>query len=230
MSMLAAVASLVAAMVWHNGRHLLPARWREGAATVVTVIGATFAAWWLFTRSNPARGLEGAWGWTLAALVIAGLVAVAARVSRRVGAAVADRRMQEMGSSEFALHVGWRIPVLTAFAEEVVYRGAVWWLLERAGGSTLALFGTSVAFALGHVVVARDQAIREGRRVVPWVVVTIGATGAAGILLGLLRLSTGGIWAPMGVHAAVNMALAVGARHARDPDGPVASAAEIDME
>ncbi len=135
-----------------------------------------------------------------------------------------------MEPAEFALHVGWRIPILTAFAEEVVHRGAVWWVLDQAGGADLALWGTTVSFALGHVVVARDQAIREERSVPTWVVVTVLATGVAGLLLGWLRLRTGGIWAPMGVHAGVNMALALGARHARDEDDLVVTAAVIDMD
>lgn len=213
-----AVGVAVAAVVWHNGRHLVPEPWHDRAATVLTTMGAVAASWWLFSRVDPVQGMGAAWRWTLVAVGAAGLIAVLARVSRRVGDVVADRRMVDMRPAEFAMHVVWRIPVLTAFAEEVVHRGAVWWLLERAGGSTLALWGSSLTFALGHVIVARGQAVRESRSPLLWVLLTVLVTGVAGLVLGWLRLRTGGIWASVGVHAGVNMALALGGRHAQRRD------------
>lgn len=47
---------------------------------------------------------------------------------------------------------------------------------------------------------------------VRWIAVTVLATTGAGVVLGALRWSTGGIWAPAGVHAVVNATLAWGAR------------------
>lgn len=224
MPILTAAVVVLAAVAWHNGRHLVPQPWQDRAATAATVVGAGVASWWLFRRIDPLQGIEAAWAWTLAAVVPAGLVAVVARLSRRVGTVVSDRRMAQMSRGRFAAHVGIRIPVLTAFAEEVVHRGVVWWALEGVGGTTLALWGSTAAFALGHVVVAHGQAVREGREGTAtwtWVATTMVATGIAGLFLGWLRLRTGGIWAGVGVHAAVNMLLALGGRFARlEPDEP----------
>lgn len=228
MPILTAAVVVLAAVAWHNGRHLVPQPWQDRAATVATVVGAVLASWWLFRQIDLLEGIESVWAWTLAAVVPAGIVALLARLSRRVGTVVWDRRMAQMSRGTFAAHVGIRIPVLTAFAEEVVHRGVVWWALEGVGGTTLALWGSTATFALGHLVVARDQAVREGREGAAtwtWVATTVVATGLAGLFLGWLRLRTGGIWAGVGVHAAVNMVLAFGGRFARREPGESARAA-----
>lgn len=221
MTTVVAVAVVVGAIAWHNGRHLGPVPHRDLVASVVTVVGAGAAAWWLLGRVDPWAGIGAAIAWTVGAGLVAGVVTIAAIRSRRVGEFVADRRMAAMASGEFALHVSVRIPLLTALAEEVVHRGLVWWALETAAGPGWALAGSTVVFALGHVQVARDQAVREGNDVRRWVAVTVVATAVAGLGLGLLRLWTGGIWAGVGVHAAVNMVLAFGGRFARQSE-PVA--------
>lgn len=209
------MVAVLGAVAWHNGRHRGPIQVRERFATVVTLLGAGAAIAWLVRSTSMGVGMGAGVRWTLVAASAAGLVVVAALVSPRVASVVADQRMRDMASGTFALHVAVRIPLLTALAEEAVHRGVVWALLERAGGDGVALVGTTIGFAVGHVVVARDQAVREGRAVVPWVGTTLAATAAAGVVLGWLRWRTGGIWASVGVHAAVNMVLALGGRWAR---------------
>lgn len=218
MATVVAVVVVASVLAWHNGRHLAPDPHNDLVASVVTVAGAGAAAWWLLGRVDLLAGVGAAIAWTLGAGLLAGIVTLAAIRSRRVGRLVADRRMAAMASGEFAVHVSVRIPVLTALAEEVVHRGLVWWALEAAAGPGWALWGSTAVFALGHVQVAREQAVREGRDVGRWVAATIAATSIAGLGLGLLRLWTGGIWAGVGVHAAVNMVLAFGGRFARQSE------------
>jgi membrane protease YdiL (CAAX protease family) len=218
MTSVVAAAVVVGVLAWHNGRHLAPAPHNDVVASLVTVVGAGVAAWWLLGRVDLLAGIGAAVAWTLGAGLLAGVVTVAATRSRRIGRIVADRRMAAMEPGEFALHVSLRIPVLTALAEEVVHRGLVWWAVDRAAGPMAALWASTAVFALGHVQVAREQAHRERRDVVTWVMITVVATGVAGLGLGLLRLWTGGIWAGVGVHAAVNMVLAFGGRFARQSE------------
>lgn len=207
---------MVAAVAWHAARVLgEPAGNRLGSW--IGIVGAAGATVVLVVRGDLFDGLVAGWAWTLGVGLAAAGVAVAARSSRRVGAVVGDRRMRDLSTGSFAVHVGVRIPVLTAYAEEVVHRGLVWLVVADTWSDMVALWVTSVAFGLGHVAVARQQALGEGRGVLGWVVLTVAATTVAGLLLGWLRLTTGGIWAGVGVHAVANMVLAVGARWARVP-------------
>ncbi len=68
-------------------------------------------------------------------------------------------------------------------AEELVFRGYLWDLLERAHSRTLAWALTSVLFALHHV----D----------PIHVIAVFFTG---LFLGWLRLATGSVWPAVGAH------------------------------
>jgi membrane protease YdiL (CAAX protease family) len=82
--------------------------------------------------------------------------------------------------------------VLVAAAEEAVLRGALFDGLVRLGGPVAAIVLTSVAFALMHVP-------SYGWHVVP---LDLGA----GLLLGGLRLLSGGIAAPAIAHAVADLA------------------------
>ncbi len=82
--------------------------------------------------------------------------------------------------------------VLVATAEEVVLRGALFERFAGLGGPVAAIAVTSVAFALMHVP-------SYGWQVVP---LDLGA----GLLLGALRLLSGGITAPAIAHVVADLA------------------------
>lgn len=212
MELVSAGIVVLSVSAWNNVLHLFPARWRDHVVHVGAALAGIGGAIWLFTRFDIGRGVHMAWVWTLAGVAVATLVVAVAHLSAPVGRMLCDRRIGQMSTAGFFTYTLLRIPLLTAVAEEVLFRGVVWLLLERLAGSTGAWIGSSVAFALAHVVVAWQQARREGYSLVRWIASTLASTGAAGLLLGGLRLLTGGIWAPVGVHAAVNMILAFGAR------------------
>lgn len=216
------VACVVAVVVGglSNLLHSTPTRHREVVATIGMVAAAGGAAWWLWVASEPLTGLAAAVPWTLAAVLLAGTVVVVTERVPRLRGALVDRRMAEMSSAAFTVHVLVRIPIITALVEELLFRGLLWVLLDRAGGAPAALVGTSIAFSCSHVVVAAGQARREGRPVGRWVAVTLLATLVAGLLLGGVRILSDGLWAPAGVHAAVNAVLAVGARRAAAHTSP----------
>ncbi len=198
----------------NNLLHVLPPRRRRVLGPVVLLGAAAAAAWWSARAGSLWTGLGAAVPWTLGALAATTTVVVVTEAVPSLRGTLADRRMAAMDRAAFTRHVLLRIPVLTALVEELLFRGALWVVLRAVGGEVLALAGTAVVFSLSHVAVAAEQARREGRAVVPWVAVTLAATAVAGLALGWLRLVTGGVWAPVGVHAAVNAVLAVGARRA----------------
>jgi membrane protease YdiL (CAAX protease family) len=84
------------------------------------------------------------------------------------------------------------VTILVATAEEVVLRGALFGALADAAGWIAALLGTSVLFALLHVPL-------YGWHVVP---LDLGV----GLLLGGLRLLTGGTAAPAVAHVVADLA------------------------
>lgn len=93
----------------------------------------------------------------------------------------------------------WGIPLVAAsagVAEEAVFRGALWTVLETSAGPAAAFLLTSVTFGAAHGLFSR--------RLVAWSVFAL----LSGLLLGLLRILTGGLLAPVVAHVlvdAVNM-------------------------
>lgn len=80
---------------------------------------------------------------------------------------------------------------LTAgFCEELVYRGYAIWLLAAYAGPWVALGGSAVLFALGHVY--------QGPRTLPAILFV-------GLVTGGLYLLTGSLWAPIVVHATIDV-------------------------
>ncbi|HEX6538283.1 MAG TPA: CPBP family intramembrane glutamic endopeptidase [Candidatus Dormibacteraeota bacterium] len=84
------------------------------------------------------------------------------------------------------------VVALVATGEEVMLRGALFTTLEEGAGPASALAVTSVAFALLHV------------PLYGWAALPLDL--AAGVLLGGLRLLTGGVTAPAVAHVAADLA------------------------
>ena len=81
-----------------------------------------------------------------------------------------------------------------AVAEEVVWRGYSWWYATQLAGPWAALAATSLLFGLFH--------IGQGRRPAAFATVM-------GVILGLLRIATGGLWISMALHIAQNSLIGV---------------------
>jgi membrane protease YdiL (CAAX protease family) len=123
---------------------------------------------------------------SLAVGVVGGLVLVT--VPLLVGPA--SRAVIGMGAEPYLAWVA--VTALVATAEEAMLRGAILSALDEAGGSILAVIGSSAAFALMHVPL-------YGRGVVP-------VDLAAGVLLAGLRYLTGGTAAPTIAHLLADLA------------------------
>jgi len=212
-----AVVVVVAVVAWMNVVQLVPARWRDVVAPAGVVLAALVGAAWLVAVAPPWVGVAAAVPWTLVALAAGSAVVAVVRSRPRLGARLADQRIRAMSRTEFRRHVLVRIPVLVALPEEILFRGVVWAVLAGTGGDLVAHVGSSIAFGLAHVSGASAQARREGHGTARWVAVTVLVTTLAGLALGALRWSTGGIGASVGVHAAVNATAAWAAR--RPPGG-----------
>ncbi|MGH3245385.1 MAG: lysostaphin resistance A-like protein [Trebonia sp.] len=106
------------------------------------------------------------------------------------------------------------IPVGTVLLEEVAFRGVLWGLLRRLGGTVLATTASSALFGLWHILpslgLATDNeaignAVGHGRSAqVVAVLGTVLFTAASGVVFCELRRRSGSVLAPAGLHWAVN--------------------------
>ena len=106
------------------------------------------------------------------------------------------------------------IPVGTVLLEEVAFRGVLWGLLRRLGGTFLATAVSSALFGLWHILpslgLAADNeaigsAVGQGRSAqVITVAGTVLFTAASGVVFCELRRRSGSLLAPAALHWAVN--------------------------
>jgi CAAX protease family protein len=120
-------------------------------------------------------------------------------------------------------HLGWAsalatafvlIPVGTVLVEEVAFRGVLWGLLRRLGGTVLATTVSSVLFGLWHILpslglASDNEAIggavgRGGSAQAIAVLGTVLFTTGSGVVFCELRRRSGSLLAPAGLHWAVN--------------------------
>jgi len=77
--------------------------------------------------------------------------------------------------------------IFAPVVEEVIFRGILWWPIEKLFSSNVALIVTSVLFSLAHADLLH-----------------IIAVFPLGVLFGILRKRTGSIWPSIIAHAANN--------------------------
>ena len=135
-------------------------------------------------------------------------------VFRRTRAAFHDERMAEMTGSKLAFQALIEVPFGTVLLEEIAFRAVLFSMLARRFGVIWAIVISSVLFGLWHVLPsigtheanpALGSVVGEGRRGnVLAVVLSVITTTVAGVLFTGLRLVSGSVLAPMGLHWATN--------------------------
>jgi membrane protease YdiL (CAAX protease family) len=148
-------------------------------------------------------------GLACAVPVVAGVACAAAIPQTR--RFFSDRRVLDVSDRRALYEVAIRIPVGTALAEELIFRGALLALLRRRGSTGRAMALSSLAFGLWHVFAARRAGSGSGRSVRAAAGVVL-VTAAAGYGFGRLRLRSGSVVAPALVHAALNASAFVATR------------------
>lgn len=146
----------------------------------------------------------------LGVLMGAALVAplLAAALHPRLAVRIADRRIRGMGPAQLAYNVLLRIPLGTALVEELAFRGVLFGAWRYLGDWQAAL-ASSVCFGLWHITPGFNMA-RVNRPGAPLahsgrvVAITVVVTTAAGMAFVWLRLRSGGLALPVGLHASLN--------------------------
>lgn len=225
MTLTAAVAPLAAyAVVFQTALYIsLPARLRTRIAPLVTgLIGAAVsigagAVFGFEQIGMVGRNLGTAVFWGMAAALVFASIGGAMLFRDDLRAQLVDPRLASLGRREAFGQIFVRIPVFTAFIEEAFFRGVLHAALMALYPIEVAIWMGAGLFGLWHIGPAVDQA-RAGakslRASAVHVAVTVVAMTAAGAFLVWLRVETGSIWAPVAVHAAANMTMALFARHA----------------
>lgn len=130
--------------------------------------------------------------------------------SKRLGRFYQEERMASSGLIEGIYEFGLRIPIATAAAEEIMFRGSLEAVLQRKRSPGQAAVLASVLFGTWHIlptlhrVAPSDERQRGARGNGPGVVASVAATFLAGLGFSLLRRQTGSIITPIIVHASLN--------------------------
>lgn len=224
MTLTAAVGPLAAyAVVFQTLLYIsLPARLRTRIAPLVTgLVGAAVSLVAGFAFGFERIGLVGgdpsiavAWGLTTA--VVVALIATSMLYRDDLRNELADSRLASLGRREALGQIFVRIPVFTALIEEAFFRGVLHAALMALYPIEVAIWLGAGLFGLWHIGPGLDQA-RAGHKSVrasaAHTAATVVAMTAAGAFLVWLRIKTGSIWAPVAVHAAANMTMALFARY-----------------
>jgi uncharacterized protein len=155
-------------------------------------------------------------GVSFAAVAVFGIGAFSLARSRHAKR-IADKRVANLRGPELAFYVLARIPLGTAVAEEVLFRGVLFAVWRDVGMSSLgAALLASLAFGLWHVsptiigIRINDPQV-SGRRLRAAVAGAVLFTTVAGLALTWLRLRTGGLIAPIVMHGGINSVSALAA-------------------
>ena len=225
MTLAATVAPLAAyAVVFQTLLYVaLPVGLRTRVAPLVTgMVGAglTVGAGLIFGFET--IGLVGgdpvtALAWGLAGVCVTTLIGIVMLNRDELRMQLADPRLASLGRADAFTQIFVRIPVFTALIEEAFFRGVLHAALMALYPVEVAVWLGAGLFGLWHIGPGLDQA-RAGDKSrsagAVHTVVTVVVTTLAGLFLVWLRIETGSIWAPVAVHAAINMTMAIFARRA----------------
>lgn len=134
------------------------------------------------------------WGGVAFAVVTAGYLVVLTVPAGR--AALADPGLAAMSAGELLVRALVVIPLATVLFEELAFRGVLLAVALRHRSARAAVVVTSAVFGLWHV----RTALEDGGPAAGPVVVT----GLGGVVLAVLRLRSGSLLAPMGLHLGTN--------------------------
>jgi membrane protease YdiL (CAAX protease family) len=144
--------------------------------------------------------------------VIATVIGATAAVTPARGL-FSDERVVGMSGWEASRKLLVQVPLETALAEEVLFRGALLGLVRASVTDRVAVAATALAFGVWHVLPALESHrsnpgaadVAEGHGGAGAVVATtVLATAAAGVAFTWLRLRSRSVVAPVLAHAALN--------------------------
>jgi len=152
--------------------------------------------------------------WALASIALVTAVYVVGALFRRTREAFQDDRIGQLSAGKLAFQALVEVPFGTVLLEEIAFRAVLFAMLARRFGIIWAIVISSVIFGIWHVLPSigtHEQNPALGRVVgrglrgnVLAVGLSVVSTTAAGTVFAGMRLLTGSVIAPMGLHWATN--------------------------
>jgi membrane protease YdiL (CAAX protease family) len=156
------------------------------------------------------------WGflWAVGAIIVVTLGYVVAASFRRGRDAMHDERVSSLSGPKLMFNALVEVPFGTVLFEEIAFRAVLFSMLARRFGVVWALVISAILFGLWHILpsigthqqsAALGSVVGRGRTgAILAVVLSVITTAIAGVVFGVLRLISGSVLAPMGLHWATN--------------------------
>lgn len=212
------IAAVLAVMLVVN---LLNNRWREHwymrtclvGAAVILGIGLLDQQSWQQLGLAPSTYITGLlWAaGAVGAVLAVYLIGLALPFTRKF---FLDERAGEQSGTELIRNALVVVPFGTVLLEEVAFRSVLFAMVASRYGTAWAVTVSSVVFGLWHILPSLvmhesnagvGELLGSGMRArVLAVLTSVVGTGAAGVLFCLLRVWSGSLFAPMGLHWALN--------------------------
>lgn len=187
---------------WLPSRAYIP--WNLTVATVLVALARAAGHSLEDIGLHPSRLGRGAKLGALSALLV-GTGYAALLGSGRADRLLTDRRLAVLSARGTLWRLVVQIPLGTALAEEIAFRGVLPLFLRHPRHPSWASpVMTSALFGLWHLLPARAEATANGGMSVRTMTVSALATALAGGILHRLRVSAGHIAAPIALHIATN--------------------------
>ena len=152
--------------------------------------------------------------WGAGCVIIVTVGYLAASAFRRGRNAMEDERVAELSAPRMMFQALVEVPFGTVLFEEIAFRAVLFSMLARRFGIVWALVISAVLFGLWHILpsigtheqsAALGSVVGEGRRGnVLGIALSVVTTTIAGVIFAGLRLVSGSVLAPMGLHWATN--------------------------
>ena len=187
--------------------------WAFGSSVVLIAIGLLDGNSWTDMGLSWRFGLQGLFwaGLTIALVTIAYAIASSFKKTRQ---AFHDERYAQMSGGRLVFQTLLEVPFGTVLMEEIAFRAVLFSMLARRYGVIWGLVISSVLFGLWHILPsigthesnpALGGVAGEGRKGnVIAVALSVLTTSVAGVIFVGLRLVSGSILGPMGLHWATN--------------------------
>ncbi|MFY9330113.1 MAG: type II CAAX endopeptidase family protein [Candidatus Nanopelagicales bacterium] len=156
------------------------------------------------------------WGfvWGLGSVVVVTLGYTIAASFRRGRDALHDERVSSLSGPRIMFNALVEVPFGTVLFEEIAFRAVLFSMLARRFGVVPAIIISAVLFGLWHILgsigsheqsAALGNVVGKGRAAAFLAVgLSVVTTTIAGVVFALLRLVSGSVLAPMGLHWATN--------------------------
>ena len=209
------VVALVAFNVVTNriapeGHHLL---WALGGSFGLLAMGILDGNSWTDMGLGWSYIIPGVvWGAGCVGVVTAGYLVAAS--FRRGRDAMHDQRVAELSGPRLMFQALVQVPFAVVLFEEIAFRAVLFSMLARRFGVVWAVVISALLFGLWHILpsigsheqsAALGSVVGEGRRGnVLAVALSVVTTTVAGVIFAGLRIVSGSVLAPMGLHWATN--------------------------